>query len=535
MPFGFEDFALDTDRRELRCGETLVAIQPQVFDVLACLVANRAKVVSRDDLIQAVWGGRIVSESTLTTRIASARRAIGDTGQAQRLIRTLHGKGFRFVGEVTAIASEVESAPAVQTDLKAWPPHDRLPIAVLPFESLTRDSESQSLAAGLTQDLIAALCRVPELLVIAHDAVKEFRDRPALLDVVGDTLGVRHVIKGGLQIRSGAVRVVVQLVETTTGKHLWGGRFDRPAKDFFAMQDDIVRLVLLALESKLVATELKRKPNLGFRFAVRSMRQTTKLEAWLLHAEAMVEMWSFAPNTGARVRELCQAARDLDPNWPDPWVGLAWSHWWEAKEEWISFDEAFRSGAPYARRAIELDPRHPWGYGSLSNLTQLSGDHERAIALREKAVRLAPSDFGTLLGYGHILLRADHAHRSVAVLDSALHVCPRPPGRLIWTIVRAKLETEGPDAAAAMVDRIDPAAFSRESHYAIAALVYGAAGRIGAARRAVSQALQLSPSLTVSGWRRTQADYRNQDRIGELAELLVAAGLPRGSAGTGGR
>ena len=91
--------------------------------------------MSRDDLIQAVWGGRIVSESTLTTRIASARRAIGDTGKAQRLIRTLHGRGFRFVGEWPTCLG-VGSAPAVQTDLKAWSPDDRLPIAVLPFESL---------------------------------------------------------------------------------------------------------------------------------------------------------------------------------------------------------------------------------------------------------------------------------------------------------------------------------------------------------------------------------------------------------------
>src|SRR4051794_12665417 len=116
VPLRFEDFALDIDRRELRRGETLVAIQPQVFDVLVCLVANHARVVSRDDLIEAVWGGRAVSESTLTTRIASVRRAIGDTGKAQRLIRTLHGRGFRFVADV---ASVTESVQVVQADLKA--------------------------------------------------------------------------------------------------------------------------------------------------------------------------------------------------------------------------------------------------------------------------------------------------------------------------------------------------------------------------------------------------------------------------------
>ena len=532
MLLGFEDFALDMDRRELRCGGTLVAIQPQVLDVLACLVANHDRVVSRDDLIEAVWGGRIVSELTLTTRVASARRAIGDTGKAKRLIRTLHGRGFRFVGEVAEIATQVASAPAAQTNLKAWSPDDRLPIAVLPFESLTGDPESESLAAGLAQDLIAALCRVPELLVIAHYAVKEFRDRPASLDVVGDKLGVRHVINGSLQIRSGAVRVVVQLVETTTGRHLWGGRFDRRAKGFFAMQDDIVRLVLLELESKLVATELRRKPNLGFGLAVRSIRRSTNLEAWLLHGEAMAELWTFSHHTGARVRELSEAARDLDPSWPDPWANLAWSYFFEAKEGLISFDEAVRVGTPYAVKAVELDPQHPWGYNQLCHLAQLAGDHDRAIGLAERAVGLAPSDFGTLFGFGLSLLRAGHVHRSVAVLNSALQVCPRPPAGLIWSIIEAKLEAEGAAATVAVVDRMDPATFSRDRHYAMAAVIYAAAGRIDEARRVINRALQLNPNLAASDWRRARADYLNQRRIKAMAELLVAAGLPRGSAGT---
>ena len=532
MPLRFEDFALDTDRRELRRGEALVAVQPQVFDVLACLVANHDRVVSRDDLIQAVWRGRIVSESTLTTRIASVRRAIGDTGEAQRLIRTLHGRGFRFVGEVTAIASEVEPVPAAQTDLKAWSPHDRLPIAVLPFEGLTSDSESQSLAAGLTQDLIAALCRVPELLVIANYAVKEYRNQPASLDVVGDALGVRHVIQGSLQIRAGAVRVIVQLVETKTGKHLWGGRFDRRAKGFFAMQDDIVRLVLLALEGKLVTAELERKQNVGFGLAVRSLRRPKNLEAWLLHGEAMAALWAATHDAGARVRELAEAARDLDPTWPDPWANLAWSYWYEAREGLISFDEAVQFGTPHAQKAVELDPRHPWGYNQLSHMAQLSGDHDRAIALREKAVGLAPSDFGTLFGFGLTLLRADRAQRSVAVLNSALLVCPRPPVGLIWSIIEAKLEAEDPAAAVGMVDRMDPATFGRDRHYAIAAIGYSTVGRIGDARRVLRQALQVNSNLSALDWRRARADYLNQHRIGEMAELLVAAGLPRGSAGT---
>jgi tetratricopeptide (TPR) repeat protein len=265
------------------------------------------------------------------------------------------------------------------------------------------------------------------------------------------------------------------------------------------------------------------------------MRRSTNLEAWLLHGEALAELWTFTHNTGARVRQLSEAARDLDPTWPDPWTKLAWAYWWEAKEAWISFEEAVEAGTPFAEKAVELDPRHPSGHNQLGNLAQLAGDHERAVALREKGARLAPSDFGTLFGYGRTLLRAGHAHESSTVLNSALHICPRPPAGLIWAIVEATLATEGPAAAVTMVDRMDSAAFRRENHYAIAAIVLAAVGRLDDARRAVSHALQLRPTLAASGWRRAHADYLNQFRISEMAELLVAAGLPRGSSRTEGR
>ena len=188
---------------------------------------------------------------------------------------------------------------------------------------------------------------------------------------------------------------------------------------------------------------------------------------------------------------------------------------------------------PYAEKVVELDPRHPWGYNQLSNLAQLSGDHDRAIALREKGVRLAPSDFGTLFGFGLTLLRAGHAHRSVAALNSALQVCPRPPAGLIWGIIEAKLAADDPVAAVAMVDRMDPAHFARDRHYAIAAIAYSAVGRMDDARRVTSQALKTYPNFAAPDWQRARADYVNQRRIGEMVELLVAAGLPRVSTHAG--
>ena len=167
MRFLFEDYVLDTERRELRRGSTLLSMEPQVFDLLAFLVRNRDRVASKDDLLASVWGGRIVSESTIASRINAARRIIGDSGEQQRLIRTIIGRGVRFVGMVREYQARGEPvAPA------AVP---RLSIAILPFANLSSDPELDHFADGMADDLITDLSRYPGIFVIARNAARIFK------------------------------------------------------------------------------------------------------------------------------------------------------------------------------------------------------------------------------------------------------------------------------------------------------------------------------------------------------------------------
>src|SRR5579871_2576559 len=168
--YRFEDYLIDTDRRELSCGSRLISVEPQVFDILAYMIINRERVVSRDDLIEAVWAGRIVSESALTTRINAARSAIGDNGQDQRLIKTLLRKGFRFVGtvrehDVRDGAAELQAGTRQPLTLP-----DRPSIAVLPFPNLSGDPEQDYFADGMTEEVITALSRCAWLFVIARNS-----------------------------------------------------------------------------------------------------------------------------------------------------------------------------------------------------------------------------------------------------------------------------------------------------------------------------------------------------------------------------
>ncbi|MEO6784253.1 MAG: winged helix-turn-helix domain-containing protein, partial [Bradyrhizobium sp.] len=184
MQFSFDNHTLDTERRELLRGGEPVALQPQVFDLLVHLVQNRDRVISKDDLIALVWGGRNVSDSTRTSRINAARTAVGDSGKAQRLIRTIPRKGVRFVGDVGEQPDGVAppAAPAA-TDVppRPVPVPDRPAIAVLAFDNMSGDAEQEYFSDGISEDIITALSRVRWFFVIARNSSFIYKGRPVHL------------------------------------------------------------------------------------------------------------------------------------------------------------------------------------------------------------------------------------------------------------------------------------------------------------------------------------------------------------------
>ena len=263
MIFIFEAFSLDVDRQELRRGADLVAVEPQVLDLLQYLIENRERVVSKDDLIEHVWDGRIVSDSTLTSRITSARQAIGDNGEDQRLIRTVARKGIRFVGEVSesqggaaASASPLAEAPLTISHGTMAP---RLPekpsIAVLPFTNMSGDPEQEYFSDGITEDIINALSRLRWFFVIARNSTFIYKGQAADVRQVGRDLGVRYVLEGSVRKSGQRIRITSQLLDANTSNQIWSERYDRELTDIFALQDEITASVTSAIEPKLLAAE----------------------------------------------------------------------------------------------------------------------------------------------------------------------------------------------------------------------------------------------------------------------------------------
>ena len=190
MRFLFDDFVLDPERRELTRGDQLVDVAPQVFDLLAYLVQHRDRVVSKDGLLEAIWGDRIVSESTLTSQINAARKAVGDNGDRQRLIRTIARKGFRFIGNVAETPTELSDG----SPPPALPLPDRPSIAVLPFRNLSGDPEQEYFVDGMVEDIVTALSRIRVLFVVARDSSFTYKGRSVDIKQVGRELGVRYVL-----------------------------------------------------------------------------------------------------------------------------------------------------------------------------------------------------------------------------------------------------------------------------------------------------------------------------------------------------
>jgi TolB-like protein len=262
----FEDYTFDTERREVHRGKVPVPIAPQVFDVLEYLIRNRGRVVSKDELIGAVWSGRAISDEALTTRLNVVRNAIGDTAQEQRLIKTLPRKGFRFIGDVQEAAGS-ETAEAAGDPIATLPVPNkpsiavavpRLSIVVLPFTNIGGDSEQEYFADGVTESLTTDLSRIGGLFVIARNSAFSYKGRSIDVRQIGRELNVRYMLEGSVQRSGNRLRVNVQLVDAETANHVWAERFDKPVVDLFDMQDEIVSRLAHTLNAQLIETEARR-------------------------------------------------------------------------------------------------------------------------------------------------------------------------------------------------------------------------------------------------------------------------------------
>jgi TolB-like protein len=496
VQFVFADYVLDLDRRELTRGSAAIATGPRVFDLLVYLVRNRDRVVTKDEVLDAVWSGRIVSESTLTSHINAVRKAIGDSGQEQRLIRTIARKGFRFVGEVetrepdSVIVRDTEQTGSHEGQVLPLP--DKPSVAVLPFQNLSGDPEQEYFADGVVEDIILALSRMRWLFVIARNSSFTYKGRAVDVRQVGRELGVRYVLEGSVRKVATRVRITGQLIDATNGVHLWAERFEGTLDDIFELQDTVAAGVVGAIAPQLELAEIERA----------SRKPTESLHAYDYYLRGLTK-FHLASRAGLdEALPLFYKAIELDAEFASAYGMAAWCYYWRKMNRWLNDREADgNEAARLCRHAVTLGKNdavaltrggHAWPH--------FGGDLESCVTYVDRAMVLNPnlSTIWYLGGYQRISLgRHDSA---IEYFTRAMRLSPLDPEifQMQTGIAMGHLYSGRFDAAVACLEMawrevpnvLRVAAFMAASH--------ALAGREKEARQAMHHVRRLDPTLRIS-------------------------------------
>ncbi|HZQ01695.1 MAG TPA: winged helix-turn-helix domain-containing tetratricopeptide repeat protein [Reyranella sp.] len=519
MRYFFEDYALDTDRCELRRGGCLLPIEPKVFDLLMHLIGNRARVVSKDDLIAAVWNGRVVSESTLTSCINGARSVIGDSGEAQRLIKTVPRKGVRFVGAVREEDSPNDTLESSESSRPTLPFPDRPSIAILAFTNMSDDPEQEYFAEGISEDLITSLSRIRWLFVIARNSSFVYKHRAVDVKQVSRELGVRYVLEGSVRRSGKRLRISTQLIDATTGGHHWAERYDRELDDIFAVQDEITCSVAAAIEPHLLAAE-------GIRALSRS---SNDLGAWELVARAQTHVWRMTGPDNETAIVALERAVEAYPDYAPSRSLLAFCLVFAAHMGWTDRQRGLLAGHEHAIRAVALDDRDPWAHVALGYWAMMERHTEESIAAFRQAVSLNPNSAAGHFHLSHGLGFAGLDREAIEHGHEAIRLSPLDPMMALFFAALAVAHYAAGRYAEAGHYATQSARL-RPGFYAAQRMRCASLAQVGLvdeARSLLAGVRREQPQLSLN-WARVNVPYQTPQLTERYLEGLRKAGLDEG-------
>ena len=513
----FSDLVLDASRRELRRREDQIPLEPQVFDLLEFLIRARDRVVSREELLDAVWRGRTVSDATLSSRINAARTAVGDNGEAQRLIRTLPRKGIRFVGEVREAPDASSAAPVPEPAHLTEP--EKPSIAVLPFINMSGDPEQDFFADGMAEDIITALSRCSGLFVIARNSSFLYKGVPVDIRKVGRELAVAYVLEGSVRRGGNRLRITGQLIDAGSGRHLWADRFDGDLNDVFDLQDRITESVVAAIEPTVQFAEVERQKS----------SKPSRLDAYDLLLRAYGLEYAFTAESTAAALACLNRALAIDPAYAPALAMAAYCHALRHFQGWAAPDDMHEAeGARLAWHAVELAPNDAQVlWMAAFAVWNMSQDRRAAPELFARSLMINPNSVMALALGGWIEIMRGNQGPGRTMIERAQRLSPRDPRG--WF-------TSGAMAIAAIADENYPdalqwaeKALTQNRRFAVAlrvrivALVkLGQQDRAGTIAR---ELLDVEPELTISGFFK-RIPFPRDTMATTYADALRAAGVP---------
>ena len=521
MRYLFDNYAFDTDRRELRRDADVVAIAPKVFDLLDFLIRNRERVVSKDDLVNAIWSGRSVSDGALTTRLNAARRAIGDSGQEQRLIKTLPRKGFRFVGSIeqqgNAGAAVAQHGPSEQQKPSLALP-DKPSIAVLPFQNLSGDPEQEYFADGMVEDIITGLSRSKLLFVISRNSSFTYKAKAVDIRRVSRELGVRYVLEGSIRKVGKRIRATGQLIDATTEAHIWADKFDSDIEHVFDLQDRVTSSVIGAMSPQLERAEIERARR----------KPSDSLQAYDYYLRSKYSTYQWTREGNAEALRLAKRAISLDPGFATACAHAANLFGQKKAFGWV--EDAARERAEsrqLAERAVQLDQDDPL---VLAHVTQvysyLLEEPETGAAFAARAVALDPNLVLARLWAGWALVYLGTHDAAIEQFSAAIRLSPIDPhlflpltGMAYAHFLAGRYDESLSSAASALQRQPN---FPGAQRILMSSLAL--TGRIAEARRARDVLLETDPASRVSGIKNTP--FRRIEDVEKLSQAWRIAGVP---------
>lgn len=521
-------------------------VEPRTMALLLLLVKRAGEVVSRQEIEEQVWAGRVVGYDALTQTVAKLRRALGDDSHCPRYVVTVPKGGYQLVAPVRPdegpLPQTEPAAPIPQPSRVRWPvglavavlmavvgavvgwwglhpgataPTDpargRPSIAVLPFVNHSEGGARPHLAEGLTEDLNLSLTRVPELFVIANNSALAFQDRPLDIAAVRRQLGVRYAVVGSVQSAGSAIRVQAQLIDAETGNQLWAQRYDQPQGDLFAIQDQLADAIATRVLPQVQEAEKRRARH----------KPTESLDAYDLFQRARSEKHKLNADGEARAIELLRQAIALDPNFAEAHVLLGWTG--GLLRVFTGGGPSFEESLASIHRGLELNSNLSIGYQALAQVLTFMKRNEEAAKAGLKAIEINPNDAENHIMFSRAASTAGWHRQAVESAQKAIELNPLYPKWYPFIYSRA-LYADGQDdrAAEVCIDGMARQAFIGTAVMCIAALEH--LGRHDEAVRMLQTLRTMAPQMDLELILESYG-FKDEDLHRRFTRELSAAGL----------
>jgi DNA-binding winged helix-turn-helix (wHTH) protein len=518
MRYHFDPFTLDLDRGLLLQAERDIAIEPRAFDLLSLLVVNHDRIVTKDEIIEKVWGGRIVSDAAISTVIKTTRKALGDDGVTQKYIRTLRGRGVRFVGTATAMfpACATNSEGLVPPDNTA--PESRRPsIAILPFRMVGYSEAFSAIADAIPAELISCLSRLRWLTVISRGSTFRFRHDDPDLSAIRAALGANYCLTGLVEIFGAVIAVSVELSDTRSQAVIWSERFAGTVSDVNETRNDIVTHVISALELHVPLNEAKRA----------RLRPPENLDAWSIYHLGLQHMYRFNKTDNQIAAGHFERATILEPGFARAYAARSFTSFQTAFLKYTAeTSDEVNNARRFAEKCVEIDPVDPFGNFTLGRAHWLRGDPEAGMPWIDRSIELSPNFAQGFYAHGWADVMAGRGIQALAQIEKAVALSPLDPFLYAMQCARglAYLQLEDYDNALLWAEKGARAPGAHFLITAIAAMICKIKGDDGRASYWANAMKERRPDASVSMYFNA-FPFEDAEMRGLMTSALVLVGL----------